>query len=281
MKTKDDHCLASTFAKMNIQGALKVPYWLPKLEGKSNWADWRRNIEEAIYEVEQTDVYWNIIMDKYPDSPEDIKQEPKTTTDQEHTKNSSSSISSVASGFSGDDDVMITGSSNNNGNIDSGGSGLQSYSRRVLNIRAREILCSSMGLDPRTAIDRVSDAHEAYLKLESLYGGTSAQSVFVAYDKLLKVRYYKENPTRKFVNRFKECLQDVKDQAVEVSPTMALAIFQQAIKSHPKTTSFMANMKVDIYDQELMDKVYSSFLEDQGEPHQQAGVTIMESLCGF
>jgi hypothetical protein len=44
--------------------SLSVGIWLPRLEGKSNWAEWRRNIEEAIHEVEEKAVYWDIIMDR-------------------------------------------------------------------------------------------------------------------------------------------------------------------------------------------------------------------------
>ena len=66
-----------------------------------------------------------------------------------------------------------------------------------------------------------------------------------------------------FVERFKNALQDVRDQSVEVSPTVVLAQFQEAIKTHADSTKFMADMKVDIYDQNFMGKVYNDFMKDQ------------------
>jgi hypothetical protein len=135
-----------------------------------------------------------------------------------------------------------------------------------LNIRAREILGSSLGVEPKKAVSRVSDAREAYLKLENLYGGTSAQSIYVVWEKWVKVRYASKNIPKTFVEKFKNALQDVRDQSVDVTATVVLAQFQQAIKSHPDTTTFMADMKVDIYDPELMQKVYEEFEKSQTAP---------------
>lgn len=265
------HSITNT---MNSQDNPRVPYWLPSLEGRCNWAHWRRNIEEAIYEVDQTDVYWNIIVNKNCDV---IKKELEDSSNC-----SSDPVSNQSSDFNGSDpDVIITGATviSNQGSPGFRGSSFKSHSWRVLNIRARQILGSSLERGPRMMIDRVSDAHEAYTKLESLYGGTSAQAIFVAHEKWLRVRYINRGlPAAKFVDRFKSALQDVKDLAVEVSPTMALATFQQAIKPHTNTTNFMANMKVDIYDPDLMEKVYEDFLNDQAPANQQPGMGILDSL---
>lgn len=256
---------------MTSQESPRVPYWLPSLEGRSNWAHWRRNIEEAIYEVDQTDVYWNIIVNK------DCDVMKKELEDSAYDP-----VSNQSSDFDGSDpDVIITGATviSHQGSPGFRGSSFKTHSWRVLNIRARQILGSSLEKGPKLMIDRVSDAHEAYIKLESLYGSTSAQAIFVAHEKWLRVRYVNRGlPAAKFVDRFKNALQDVRDLAVEVSPTMALATFQQAIKSHTNTTNFMANMKVDIYDPELMENVYKDFLNDQAPANQQPGMTILDSL---
>lgn len=264
---------------MTSQESPRVPYWLPRLKGRSNWAHWRRNIEEAIYEVDQTDVYWNIIVNKNCDV---IKKELEDSTYDQFPSSSSDPVSNQSSDFDGSDpDVIITGAAviSHQGSPGFRGSSFQSHSWRVLNIRARQILGSSLEKEPKLMIDRISDAHEAYIKLESLYGSTSAQAIFVAHEKWLRVRYLNRGlPAAKFVDRFKNALQDVRDLAVEVSPTMALAIFQQAIRSHTNTTTFMANMKVDIYDADLMEKVYEDFLNDQAPANQQPGMTLLDSL---
>ena len=229
---------------------LSVPYWLPRLKGKPNWADWRRNVEEAFYEVEETGVYWDIIMDKADLMEEDESmpsREPPQATSSQDPENF---------------DIVMPGPpsvpSPQNGN-----SGSKVYSQSILNIRARQILASSLEPTPNHAIERISDAHEAYLKLEALYGDTSAQSIFVAWEKLIKVKYYNRNPCDKFIEKFKSALEDVKDQAVELTPTVSLALFLQAIKAHSNTTNFMANIRVSIYEPDFMDTVYEQFLKDQ------------------
>jgi len=139
-------------------GNLGVPYWLPKLEGKSNWALRRKFIEEAMYEVHQTDVYWDIIMDTLSD---DVKDETEGFAHNEPTNPNSLFFSCQSSEESdSDSEVIITGCSCNGDSSGPGGS--QSGNRRVLNIRAREILGSSHEFGPQMAIDRVSDTREAY-----------------------------------------------------------------------------------------------------------------------
>jgi hypothetical protein len=241
---------------MAHQEELRVPYWLPRLVGKPNWVSWRKNLEEAIYEVDHTGTYWDIIMDRPSD---DIKKEPEISERKSLTKPEPLFCSANESDT--DSDVVITGISCNGSSNEEGGS--QSRNRRVLNIRAREILGSSLEDEPRNMIDRISDAREAYLKLEVLYGDTSAQSIFVAWDKWGKVKYHRRMPPGDFVERFKNGLQDVREQSVEVPSTVVLAVFQQAIKSHPESTKYMADMRVDAHDPELMEKVYPDFIRSQ------------------
>lgn len=252
-----------------------VPNWLTKLVGKSNWLLWRLNIEEAINEVHNSSVYWEIIMDK----PDHVIRESFEASRVASTNAKSESLFYPLSGHSDDDsDVVIMGSSNTNKHTGLQDSGLRVYNRSRLNIRARQILASSLELAPKMLIDRISDPHEAYLKLESFYGDISAQSIFVAWEKLLKVRYYPRGlPPDRFVERFQFALHDVRDLGVSLSPTVELALFQQAIKSHCNSTKFMANMKVSIYAPDFMDSVYDQFLKDQ-RTELAPSMTILDAL---
>ncbi|CAI7594075.1 unnamed protein product [Penicillium bialowiezense] len=248
-----------------------VPYWLPKLAGKVNWVQWRQNIEEAVHQVKDTSVYWDIIMDK-PDYAirETFEAAPPVVTPvviPVKTENSPIANSNVSSS---DPDVVITGTSSLFTTPDPEGPSYEVYNRSILNIRARQILASSLAFAPRLAIDRISDPHEAYLKLETIFGKTSPQSIYVRY-------VHRGLTADRFLERFKQALYDVRGQGVDVSPSVELALFMQSIKSHCNSTKFLADMKASIYAQDFMDKVYEQFLEDQS-----AGIapsmTILDAL---
>ncbi|KAJ5371684.1 hypothetical protein N7517_003690 [Penicillium concentricum] len=272
---------------MANQMPVRLPKWLKKLEGKSNWSTWRKGLHEAFMAVDP--VSWDVIMDRLSDTI--IKQEPTTTRGAESVdllfveQDDSRNIDKEYSGTNVDlhsdldsetdsdpetDDepvITVTRPVAQSVRRNAHPPALNKHNprdRRKLNIRARDLLASGLGREPLAEIERVMDAHEAYVKLESLYGKTSAQSVHIAWKKFSRVRYSTRGLTpAAFVDRFQKSLRDVKDQCVEVPPTVELAQFQQAIKPNPNSTKFMADMKVDIYDQNFMDEVYAEFLKDQ------------------
>ncbi|OQE36924.1 hypothetical protein PENCOP_c011G05418 [Penicillium coprophilum] len=240
---------------MSNQTPLRLPKWLQKLEGKSNWPSWRKDLQEAFMTVDP--ISWEVLMNRGDDI---IKAEPGTARQEEPTTIGERQILS-SSDTEVDPVVTVTRSIHNNPPVLNRNN---PRDRRKLNIRARDLLASGLGIEPLAEIDRVMDAHEAYVKLESLYGKTSAQSVHIAWEKFSRVRYSTRGLTpAAFVDRFQKSLRDVKDQCVEVPPTVELAQFQQAIKPNPNSTTFMADMKVDIYDPNFMDLVYEEFLKDQ------------------
>ncbi|KAJ5189935.1 hypothetical protein N7491_008024 [Penicillium cf. griseofulvum] len=247
---------------MANQRQLALPKWFEKLEGKSNWSSWRKGLHEAIMTVDP--VSWDVIMDRLGD---EIKQESTTTTEEEEGVDPILLEHDDSSGTDSLQDPEFTVTHTNQLNPNFNFPTLKKSrpgDRRKLNIRARDLLASGLGKQPLFEIERVMDAHEAYVKLESVYGKTSAQSVHIAWEKFSKVRYSTRGLTpAAFVDRFQKSLRDVKDQCVEVPPTVELAQFQQAIKPNPNSTTFMADMKVDIYDPKFMDLVYEDFLKDQ------------------
>ncbi|KAJ5781249.1 hypothetical protein N7457_006409 [Penicillium paradoxum] len=255
--------------KNEAEAPLSLPSWFPKLEGKSNWSSWRKGLQEAFQTVDP--ISWDILMNKAGDV---IKPEPIITTDGDSWRDQSmessmgSSLDIDSSDYSDSEVVEVH-------DVDQAlfsQRGPRVFYRgptenpRILNIRARDLLVSGLGEGPLSEIQQVTNAHEAYIKLESLYGKTSAQSVHIAWEKFSRVRYSTRGLTpAAFVDRFKKSLQDVKDQCVEVPPTVELAQFQQAIKPNPHSTTFMADLKVDIYDPRLMELVYQSFLKNQSQ----------------
>ncbi|KXG52047.1 uncharacterized protein PGRI_083310 [Penicillium griseofulvum] len=247
---------------MANQKQLTLPKWFEKLEGKSNWSSWRKGLHEAFMNVDP--ISWDVIMDRLGDDK--IKQESTTTAEEEsfdpifleQDDSSETDTNSLE-----EPEFSVTRTNHLNPNFppfDKNRPG----DRRKLNIRARDLLASGLGKQPLLEIERVMDAREAYVKLESVYGKTSAQSVHIAWEKFSRVRYSTRGLTpAAFVDRFQKSLRDVKDQCVEVPPTVELAQFQQAIKPNPNSTTFMADMKVDIYDPNFMQLVYEDFLKDQ------------------
>ncbi|KAJ5153697.1 uncharacterized protein N7500_009136 [Penicillium coprophilum] len=248
---------------MSNQIPLRLPKWLQKLEGKSNWSSWRKDLQEAFVTVDP--ISWEVLMNRGDDNikaePGTARQEEPTTIEEAQTLSSFFAEHDDSSDNDSDLMVTITGSIHTNPPVLNRNNPVD---LRKLNIRARDLLASGLGTEPLAEIDRVMDAHEAYVKLESLYGKTSAQSVHIAWEKFSRVRYSTRGLTpAAFVDRFQKSLRDVKDQCVEVPPTVELAQFQQAIKPNPNSTTFMADMKVDIYDPNFMDLVYEEFLKDQ------------------
>ncbi|KGO50784.1 hypothetical protein PEX2_063710 [Penicillium expansum] len=246
---------------------LRLPKWLEKLQGKLNWSQWRKGLHDAFLHVDPAS--WDVIMNRLDDTT--IKQEPVTireaeaiyllATEQDDSLNATADLSTSAN-FNGeldsdtdenpvtDDEPVVTVARAMTQSV-STLSGAQQYQPR----RTAE---------PLAVIERFMDAHEAYVKLESLYGKTSAQFIHIAWEKFSRVRYSAHGLTpAAFVDRFQKSLRDVKDQCVEVPPTVELAQFQQAIKPNPNPTTFMPDMKVDIYDPNFMNGVYADFLEDQ------------------
>ncbi|CAI7591771.1 unnamed protein product [Penicillium glandicola] len=254
-RSLSQHIFTITIANQIPLSLLK---WLEKLEGKSNWSTWRKGLHEAFMIVDPPS--WDIIMDR---CGETIKDEPTTIGEEDFPDPFVEDDDSSGPEILDDPDISLTRILHHSPHSSIPNIDITENPRR-LNIRARDLLASGLGREPLLEIQRVTDAHEAYVKLESLYGKTSAQSVHIAWEKFCRVRYSTRGFTpAAFVDRFKKGLRDVKDQCVDVPPTVELAQFQQAVKPNPNSTKFMANMKVDIYDPDFMERVYEDFLKDQ------------------
>ncbi|OGE50944.1 hypothetical protein PENARI_c015G09762 [Penicillium arizonense] len=139
---------------------------------------------------------------------------------------------------------------------------LKQWSRSVS--EAREYLLFALDRQPSLHIKGISDAREAYLKLEKAYSSLHAQPHVYAWQEWLDIRYKgtQESP-EDFVSRFKKALQGLKDQGIQVGLGVEIAQFQAAIMQNPECQHLVNTLRID--PQNFGDKgsVYASFIQDQ------------------
>lgn len=230
-----------------------VAFNIPVLKGSSNWDDWHERFLRVTCAINP--VHWDIFTGKVgPPVRTDCDLhmhfcEAAVSNDCTMDVSVPSKLDQISGLNASDKEVQHEDA-------------LRRWSRSVS--EAREYLLFT--LDPKTAaqIREVSDAREAYLKLEQLYSPLHAQPLVHFWQEWLEIRYQgtKESP-QGFVRRFKKALRTLKDQGIQVSSGVEIAQFQVATMQSPEGLQFVNTLPIDPERVGNTESVYVSFLQNQ------------------
>jgi hypothetical protein len=143
------------------------------------------------------------------------------------------------------------------------------------NVRARDLLYSTLGPDALDLVSDFANARDAYLELKFYFKDDSHN--YSKWETLLDMRF-KTGSSTEFVSRFKKLLRRYANSVGELPPSKQFYLFKRAISHYPQWHKLFERIKVNEAQRDLMRKVYSTFvLLDSKELRKKRAAKACES----